>query len=86
MNFKLASLPFYYPMNNTMTEKLKTSYATTGNNNLMYRIDVTKGSFGEQPSRSKIKYIYKDMTLMLYYYQPMFSVHYSEKVVFLKLM
>lgn len=43
-------------MNNTMTEKLKTSYATTGNNNLMYRLDVTKGSFGEQPSRSKMKY------------------------------
>lgn len=56
MNFKLAVLPFYYPMNNTMTEKLKTSYATTSNNNLMYHIDVTKDSFGEQPSRSKMKY------------------------------
>lgn len=60
MNFKLAVLPlpaFYYPMNNTMTEKLKTSFATTGNSNLMYRIYVTKGSFREEPSRGKMKYI-----------------------------
>lgn len=48
MNLKLAVLPlpvFYYPMNNTMTEKLKMSFATTGNSNLMHRIYVTKGSF-----------------------------------------
>lgn len=67
MNFKLAVLPIYYPMNNTMTEKLKMSYTTTGNNNLMYHIDVTEGSFGEQPSRSKLKYTQRhDVDVILF--------------------
>lgn len=81
MSLKLAVLPlpaFYYPMNNTMTEKVKMSFATTGNSNLMFRIFVTKSSFGEQSSRGKMKYIIISLCSVCIFLRRLFSSNLSK--------
>lgn len=79
MNLKLAVLPlpaFYYPMNNTMTEKLKNVFR----HYLMYRIYVTKGSFRGQPSKGKMKYIIISLCSVYIILRRLFSSNLSKNL------